>query len=244
MDREADFVETGGHESAFSTFQVLPSLLSSDFFRLGEQVNALASAGCRVLHVDVMDGHFVPNLTMGPPVVQSLARSTDVLLDVHLMVTDPDPWSEAFDTPNTRSVTIHAEAGPHLHRSLERIRDLGKKAGLALNPATPLDVLDFLLPNVDLILVMTVNPGFGGQSFIPACESKIQRVRDLIESRADHPVILEIDGGVNAANLPRLAGYGAQWAVVGNALYSQPDLGAAFRAAQAAGSEAWRPPRA
>lgn len=225
------------------TFQVLPSLLSSDFFRLGEQVRELESAGCRVLHLDIMDGHFVPNLTFGPPVIKSLAGGTDLLFDIHLMVTRPDDWTEAFDFPNTRCLTIHAEAGYHLHRSLQKIRDCGKMAGLALNPATPLDVLDYLWPSLDLLLIMTVNPGFGGQRFIETSRRKIARAAELIRERSDGRVVLEIDGGVGADNLAELAGLGAQWTVIGNSLYTHGDLAEGHRRLQTLGERAWKPNR-
>jgi ribulose-phosphate 3-epimerase len=220
-------------------FRVLPSVLSIDFARMGEQVKELEKAGCDVLHLDIMDGHFVPNLTFGPPVVRKLAEATDLAFDVHLMVTDPDDWTEAFDFPNTRCITIHAEAGYHLHRSLQKIRDRGKMAGLALNPATPLDVLEYLWPTLDLILVMTVNPGFGGQKFIEACAKKIERVHDLIREKTNGRVVLEIDGGIGPDNLPDLAERGAQWMVVGNALFGDSDLGGRYRSLQAAGAKAW-----
>jgi ribulose-phosphate 3-epimerase len=221
------------------TFQILPSLLSVDFARMGEQVRELEQAGCKLLHLDIMDGHFVPNLTMGPPVLKSLSASTGLEFDVHLMVTDPDKWTEAFDFPNTRCITLHAEAGYHLHRSLQKVRDQGKLAGLALNPATPLDVLEYLWPSLDLVLIMTVNPGFGGQSFIEACKAKIARASQLIQERTGGRVILEIDGGVGMGNLGELAGAGVQWAVTGNALFGQENLGQAFTHLQNIGSCAW-----
>lgn len=225
------------------TFQVLPSLLSSDFCRLGEQVRELGAAGCRLLHVDIMDGHFTPNLTFGPPVIRSLAEGTDLLFDIHLMVTRPDDWTEAFDFPNTRCITIHAEAGYHLHRSLQKIRDRGKMAGLALNPATPLDVLEYLWPSLDLLLIMTVNPGFGGQRFIETSKPKIARAAELVRERTDGRVVLEIDGGVGAENLAELAGLGVQWTVIGNSLYTQPRLGEGLRRFQDLGEQAWKPAR-
>lgn len=226
-------------DSIRSTFQILPSILSSDFCRLGEQVHELEQAGCQVLHLDVMDGHFVPNLTIGPPLVKSLSKGTEMAFDVHLMVTDPDQWTEAFDFPNTRCITVHAEAGYHVHRSLQKIRDQGKMAGLALNPATPLEILEYLWPSLDLILLMTVNPGFGGQSFIESCRGKIASLRKLIEDRTGGKVILEIDGGVHSGNLEELAGLGAQWVVTGNALFSQGQLSRDYRAFQQKGCSAW-----
>jgi ribulose-phosphate 3-epimerase len=222
------------------SFQILPSILSSDFTRLGEQVKALEAGGCQVLHLDVMDGHFVPNLTIGPPLVKALSKATQLIFDVHLMVTHPDHWTEAFDVPNTRCITIHAEAGYHLHRSLQKIRDCGKLAGLALNPATPLEVLEYLWPTVDLVLIMTVNPGFGGQSFIEPCRQKIRTLRKMIEAHTDGHVILEIDGGVHEENLADLAAAGAQWVVTGNALFSPGQLARDFRRFQKIGTAAWK----
>lgn len=221
-------------------FQILPSILSSDFTRLGEQVQELAKGGCQVLHLDVMDGHFVPNLTFGPPLVKSLSNACDLAFDVHLMVTHPDHWTEAFDFPNTRCITVHAEAGYHLHRSLETIRDRGKMAGLALNPATPLDVLEYLWPSLDLILLMTVNPGFGGQSFIGPCLDKIRHLRHLIDDRTEGRVVLEIDGGVNEGNLADLASAGAQWIVTGNALFKAGKLAKDFARFQELGTRSWK----
>ncbi|MCA9426558.1 MAG: ribulose-phosphate 3-epimerase [Candidatus Omnitrophica bacterium] len=220
-------------------FRLLPSLLSSDFTRLGEQVAELEKAGCDLVHLDIMDGHFVPNLTFGPPVVKSLSKFTDIAFDVHLMVDRPDDWIEAFDFPNTCSITIHAEAGYHVHRSLQSIQNRGKMAGLALNPATPLDCLEYLWPSLDLILVMTVNPGFGGQSFIPACEEKIARVGSLITEKGNPDTVLEIDGGVNGDNLGPLAKKGAQWVVAGHSVFSQPDIGAGYRELQEIGTKNW-----
>lgn len=226
-------------DSIRSGFQILPSILSSDFCRLGEQVQELEQAGCRVLHLDVMDGHFVPNLTIGPPLVKSLSKACNMAFDTHLMVTHPDHWTEAFDFPNTRCITVHAESGYHLHRSLQKIRDCGKMAGLALNPATPLDILEYLWPTLDLILLMTVNPGFGGQSFIEPCREKIRILRKLIEDHTGGKVILEIDGGVHAGNLEELASLGAQWIVTGNALFSQGQLTRDFQVFQQKGAAAW-----
>ena len=226
-------------ESLAQKFLVLPSMLSCDFARVGEQLDELTGAGCEMVHLDVMDGHFTPNLTFGPPFVKSLAEATGVAFDVHLMVTDPDCWTEAFDFPNTRCLTIHAEAGYHLHRSLERIRDRGKMAGLALNPATSEEVLEHLWPSLDLVLVMTVNPGFGGQRFIEACRRKIANIRRLIDEKTEGRVVLEIDGGVGSENLPELAQLGAQWVVIGNALFGPGQLASRYRELQTLGSGAW-----
>lgn len=224
-------------------FRLLPSVLSADFVRLGEQIRTLEDAGCDLVHLDIMDGHFVPNLTFGPPVVKSLADFSKIAFDVHLMTTRPDDWVEAFDFPNTRCITIHAEAGYHIQRTLQSIRDRGKMAGLSLNPATPLDGLEYLWPTLDLILIMTVNPGFGGQSFIEPCREKILRTAELIRTKGEGKTVLEIDGGVNRENLPDLARAGAQWVVAGNAVFSQPDLGGAFRDFQTLGESNWKGPR-
>ncbi len=221
-------------------FRLLPSLLSADFFNLSEQVHSLEAAGCDLVHLDIMDGHFVPNLTFGPPVVKSLAESSGIDFDVHLMVDRPDDWIEAFDFPNTRCITIHAEAGNHVHRTLQSIRDRGMMAGLSLNPGTPLDCLEYLWPTLDLILIMTVNPGFGGQSFIPACAEKIEAVSRLITERSERGMIIEIDGGVNRDNLGGLASKGAQWIVAGNSVFTQPHLGQAFKELQEIGKKNWK----
>jgi len=225
--------------TASSDFRIAPSLLSADFWRVGEQVQQLQKAGCRMVHLDIMDGHFVPNMTFGPPVAKSLARSTDIEFDVHLMVTDSDAWTEAFDFPNTRCITVHAESGYHIHRSLQKIRDRGKMAGISLNPATSEEVLEYLWPYFDLVLVMSVNPGFGGQSFIESCREKVRRIRRSIDERTDGRVVLEIDGGIDRNNLVDLVGLGVQWVVTGNALFSAENLGERFRSMQQAGSEAW-----
>lgn len=223
-----------------TSFQILPSLLSADYCRLGTQIDALTEAGCRVLHMDIMDGHFVPNLTFGPPVLKKIADYTNLEFDVHLMVSNPDEWTEPFAFPNTRTITVHAEATPHLHRSLQKIREQGKLAGVSLNPATPLSVLDWVWDDIDLLLVMTVNPGFGAQRFIPACQSKLLQAAELIQQRTGGRVILETDGGVNADNLADLAKTGVQWMVTGNALFSQSDLSEGFRRFQQIGSQAWK----
>ena len=220
-------------------FRIVPSVLSVDFSRVGEQLTELRSAGCKMVHLDIMDGHFVPNMTFGPPFVKSLAKATDIEFDAHLMVTDPDFWTEAFDCPNTRCITIHAEAGYHLHRSLQKIRDRGKMSGLALNPATPENVLEYLWPSLDLILIMSVNPGFGGQSYIEPCTEKIRRIRRLIDQKTGGRVVLQLDGGVGMDNLAERVGDGVQWVVTGNALFSSPDLGEGFRSMQAIGAQAW-----
>lgn len=196
--------------------QICPSILSADFSRLGDDVRAVLEAGGDIVHVDVMDGHFVPNITFGPDVMKSIRKVTDKIFDVHLMIAPVDPYLEAFAKGGADVITVHAEAGPHLHRSLQAIRALGKRAGVSLNPGTPESVLEYVLDELDLILVMTVNPGFGGQKFIPSCLEKIARIRAMI---GDRPIDLEVDGGVTADNAGAIAQAGANWLVAGSAVF-------------------------
>jgi len=197
---------------------ICPSILASDFSRLGEEVRALDEAGADWIHVDVMDGHFVPNLTIGPDVVKALRSCTDKPFDVHLMVAPVDPWLEAYRKAGADVLSVHPESGPHLHRTLGRIRDLGARAGVVFNPATPLAILEEVVELVDLVLIMSVNPGFGGQSFIRASLAKIERVRAILD-RAGSDAVLQVDGGVTADNAAACVSAGATALVAGTAVF-------------------------
>jgi ribulose-phosphate 3-epimerase len=216
----------------YSSVKIAPSILSADFARLGQEVCAIDAAGADYIHIDVMDGHFVPNITIGPDVVKALRPHSKLPFDVHLMITPADPYLAAFAKAGADIISVHAEAGPHLDRSLQVIRSLGKRAGVSLNPATPEGVVEYLLDKIDLVLVMSVNPGFGGQTFIPAAVEKIRRLRRLI---GDRSIEIEVDGGINMETAPLVRDAGAAVLVAGTAIFSQTDRGAAIAALRRSG---------
>jgi len=205
--------------------KIAPSILSADFSRLGDEIRAVEAGGADYIHVDVMDGHFVPNITIGPLVVEAVRKVTSLPLDVHLMIAEPDRYIPDFAAAGADIIVFHAEATPHMHRTVQLIKSLGKKAGVSLNPATPLNCLDYILEELDLVLLMTVNPGFGGQSFIEACLPKIHALRGMLDKRGLETE-LEVDGGVKTSNIELISHAGADVFVAGSAVFGSPDYAA------------------
>ncbi|MBL8143798.1 MAG: ribulose-phosphate 3-epimerase [Acidobacteria bacterium] len=211
-----------------------PSLLSADFAALGASIRVVEDAGADLLHVDVMDGHFVPNITIGPPVVKAVKRVTGLPLDVHLMIERPDDYLEAFVEAGASLVSVHVEVLAHLHRTLHRIKALGARAGVVLNPATPVSAIEEVVGDLDFVLVMSVNPGFGGQRFIARSVEKIRAIRQMLDAAGRDDVAIEVDGGIDATTAPLVVAAGASMLVAGNAIFAQPDPPAAMARIRAA----------
>ena len=216
------------------SLRIAPSILSANFAELGGAVGLVEAGGADLIHVDVMDGHFVPNLTIGPLVVEALHRVARVPLDVHLMITDPDRYVDAFADAGAAMISVHVETVPHLHRTIAAIKERGVQAGAVLNPSTPVSALEEIARDLDFALVMTVDPGFGGQRFIPGSEAKIARVRRVLDDAGNTPALVEVDGGVDCSNAAPVVAAGAQILVAGAAVFGAPDPGAATRALRAA----------
>jgi ribulose-phosphate 3-epimerase len=219
------------------TIRLAPSILAADFAALGAAIEAAEQGGADLIHVDVMDGHFVPNLTVGPAVVRSLKRVVRVPLDVHLMITDPDRYAEAFVAAGASMLSVHVEVLPHLNRTLAFIKELGAKAGVALNPSTPIVMLEEVAADVDFVLVMTVNPGFGGQAFQPRAASKVKRLRAMLD-RAGNAAPIEVDGGIALQTVGQVVRAGAEILVAGSSIFHAPDISAAARALRSAAEAA------
>jgi len=220
------------------TVQIAPSILSANFAALGDAIAAAERGGADLIHVDVMDGHFVPNITIGPPVVRSLKNVTHVPMDVHLMITDPDRYIEAFAQAGVAMMSVHVEVLPHLHRTVHAIKALGVKAGVVLNPATPVAALEQIAGDVDFVLVMSVNPGFGGQSFIPRSEAKVREVRAALDRAGNTLAPIEIDGGIDLTTAPRVVAAGARILVAGQAIFGTADPERATRELKARAMQA------
>jgi ribulose-phosphate 3-epimerase len=211
-------VKAGLMTAASAPVRIAPSILSADFARLGEEVRAIETAGADWVHIDVMDGHYVPNLTIGPMVVKALRSHSTLPFDVHLMISPVDHFLDAFAAAGADIITVHPESGPHIHRTVQHIKSLGKQAGVSLNPATPAKMLDYLIDDIDLVLIMSVNPGFGGQSFISSQLRKIEAVRKMIE-KSGRDIRLEVDGGIDAGTAPLAISAGADVLVAGTATF-------------------------
>jgi ribulose-phosphate 3-epimerase len=216
--------------------RIAPSILSADFGRLAEEVKAAEAAGADLIHVDVMDGRFVPNLTIGPVVVQAVRAATKLPLDVHLMIVEPERYVDDFRKAGADSISVHVEASPHLHRTLQHIRSTGAKASVALNPATPLSAIEWVLEDLSMVLLMSVNPGFGGQSYIPQVTRKVRELHEIIRA-AGLEVDIEVDGGIKPENIAEVAAAGANVFVAGSAVFGHPDYAAAVRALRTGASK-------